>query len=177
MGETEVNDAVKPGQKVDLEEERRKREQAPKARQKPGRPAVVGLESKLKAFYETIVGGMYFLDSDVADFQRKHIDRLAATQAAWAKENAYVRKFLETLVTGGVAAAAIGEAIIVAGGSVMIVQAKRGQLDPRYMPAAAFFGIDLPAPVIRPERSDNGEVPAEPFNPETEDNPFGAEAV
>lgn len=164
MGEVKVDESVKPGQKVDLEAERKKREQAPKARQRatatPRRAAdTTALEGKLKDFYGTVVGAMYFLDSDVADFQAKHVDRMAVTQAAWARDNAFVRRFLETLTTGGVAAAAIGEAVIVAGGTLMIVQAKRGQLDPRYMPAAAFFGVDLPAPVRlaeepEPERQD-----------------------
>jgi hypothetical protein len=145
MGELK-SDEIPP--KVDLAEERRKRETAPKAKRgrPPGAQPKPGLENRLKDFYSTLVGAMYFVDSDVAAFQEQHITRLAATQAAWAKENAHVRRFLETMVTGGIGAAAIGEAVVVVGGSVMIVQAKRGALDSRYFPAAQFFGIDLPPP-------------------------------
>jgi len=167
MGQTDVKDGVQPGAKVDLEAERAKREKAPRhSGQRTPRPAATantaGLEAKLKDFYGTLVGGMFFVDNDVAEFQAKHVDRLAATQAAWARDNAFVRRFLESLTTGGVAAAAIGETAIVVVGSVMIVQAKRGQLDARYAPAAGFFGIDLPAPTVVPIRED--EPPENPYH-------------
>jgi hypothetical protein len=168
MGEVKGAEGAHPGGKVNLEEERAKREQAPRSRAQTRRTPVAasasGLEGKLKEFYGVIVGGMYFVDADVAEFQAKHVDRLAATQAAWARDNDHVRKFLETLVTGGVAGAVIVEGAMVIGGSVMIVQAKRGALDPRLAPLAAFFGADLPEPVWTQPQPEPVPEPG-PFNP------------
>ena len=119
----------------------------------PGRPkgttsarSNAQLETQLTSLFETVAGGLYFVDPQMGEWTNAKSRQLAHAWAAWAKENAAVNRFLTTLVKGGTAGGAVGITVVWGMGMYLIALSRNGQIPEAWRTGAEFMNVPLHPP-------------------------------